>query len=229
MDYTLKLDKIDREQALRYMASKGGAISQTAMESIEECEKKLLETVRPVFVYRVFRIKGFYPLELENGPVFEGNDISDHLEGCEYAAVFAVTIGADVDALLRRLQITDMAKSVITDALASAAAEQAADLAEEEIKQSLPGKYFTWRYSPGYGDLPLSVQPKLLGALGAGKKAGIVLQKENMMSPMKSVTAVIGVSDKEIEKKRMGCAECRSFEGCSLRRKGLHCGFQKTT
>ena len=225
----LKLEQIDREQALRYMAYKGGAISETALAELEECEKKLLETVRPVFVYRVFRIKGLYPLELENGPVFEGNDISSHLEGCEYAAVFAVTIGADVDALIRRLQVGDMAKSVITDALASAAAEQATDLAEDEIRKSLPGKYFTWRYSPGYGDLPLSVQPKLLKVLNAGKTAGIVLQKENMMSPMKSVTAIMGVSDNEIEKKRMGCAECRSFEGCSLRRKGLHCGFQKTT
>lgn len=225
----LKLEQIDREQALRYMAYKGGAISETALAELEECEKKLLETVRPVFVYRVFRIKGLYPLELENGPVFEGNDISAHLEGCEYAAVFAVTIGADVDALIRRLQVGDMAKSVITDALASAAAEQATDLAEDEIRKSLPGKYFTWRYSPGYGDLPLSVQPKLLKVLNAGKTAGIVLQKENMMSPMKSVTAIMGVSDNEIEKKRMGCAECRSFEGCSLRRKGLHCGFQKTT
>ncbi len=225
----IKLEQIDREQALRYMAYKGGAISETALAELEECEKKLLETVRPVFVYRVFRIKGLYPLELENGPVFEGNDISSHLEGCEYAAVFAVTIGADVDALIRRLQVGDMAKSVITDALASAAAEQATDLAEDEIRKSLPGKYFTWRYSPGYGDLPLSVQPKLLKVLNAGKTAGIVLQKENMMSPMKSVTAIMGVSDNEIEKKRMGCAECRSFEGCSLRRKGLHCGFQKTT
>jgi 5-methyltetrahydrofolate--homocysteine methyltransferase len=225
----IKIEQIDREQALRYMSYKGGAISDTALSELEECERKLLETIRPVCVYRVFRINGFFPLALENGLVLEGKDLSEHLEGCEYAALFAATVGADVDMLIRRLQITDMAKSVMTDALASAAAEQAADLAEEEIRKSLPGKFFTWRYSPGYGDLPLTVQPKLLNVLNAGKTAGIVLQKENMMSPMKSVTAVIGISEDPVEKKRMGCAECRSFEGCSLRRKGLHCGFQKTT
>ncbi|MBQ5988084.1 MAG: methionine synthase [Oscillospiraceae bacterium] len=225
----IKIEQIDREQALRYMSYKGGAISDTALSELEECERKLLETIRPVCVYRVFKINGFFPLVLENGLVLEGKDLSEHLEGCEYAALFAATVGADVDMLIRRLQITDMAKSVMTDALASAAAEQAADLAEEEIRKSLPGKFFTWRYSPGYGDLPLTVQPKLLNVLNAGKTAGIVLQKENMMSPMKSVTAVIGISEKPVEKKRMGCAECRSFEGCSLRRKGLHCGFQKTT
>ena len=229
MNFMIKLENIDREQALRYMAYKGGEISEAARSGLEECEKRLLEVIHPVFVYRIFRIKSFYPLCLENGPVFEGNDISAHLEGCEYAAVFAVTIGAGADSLIRRLQVEDMAKSVITDALGSAAAEQAADLAEEEIRKSLPGKYFTWRYSPGYGDLPLSDQPELLAAINAGKQAGIMLQSGNMMSPMKSVTAVMGVSDNEIEKKRTGCAECRSFEGCSLRRKGLHCGFQKTT
>ena len=225
----IKIEQIDREQALRYMSYKGGAISDTALSELEECERKLLETIRPVCVYRVFKINGFFPLVLENGLVLEGKDLSEHLEGCEYAALFAATVGADVDMLIRRLQITDMAESVMTDALASAAAEQAADLAEEEIRKSLPGKFFTWRYSPGYGDLPLTVQPKLLNVLNAGKTAGIVLQKENMVSPMKSVTAVIGISEKPVEKKRMGCAECRSFEGCSLRRKGLHCGFQKTT
>ncbi|WP_049962897.1 vitamin B12 dependent-methionine synthase activation domain-containing protein [Ruminococcus sp. HUN007] len=225
----IRIEQIDREQALRYMSYKGGAISDTALTELEECERKLLETIRPVCVYRVFKINGFFPLTLENGLVLEGKDLSEHLEGCGYAALFAATVGADVDMLIRRLQITDMAKSVMTDALASAAAEQAADLAEEEIRKSLPGKFFTWRYSPGYGDLPLTVQPKLLNVLNAGKTAGIVLQKENMMSPMKSVTAVIGISEDPVEKKRMGCAECRSFEGCSLRRKGLHCGFQKTT
>ena len=173
----IKIEQIDREQALRYMSYKGGAISDTALSELEECERKLLETIRPVCVYRVFKINGFFPLVLENGLVLEGKDLSEHLEGCEYAALFAATVGADVDMLIRRLQITDMAESVMTDALASAAAEQAADLAEEEIRKSLPGKFFTWRYSPGYGDLPLTVQPKLLNVLNAGKTAGT--RKEN--------------------------------------------------
>ena len=229
MNFMIKLEKIDREQALRYMSYKDGNMTDTAAAYIEECEKLLLDVIRPVFVYRVFRIKQFYPLVLENGLVFEGNDISSHLEGCEYAAVFAVTIGAEADQLIRRLQVSDMAKSMITDALASAAAEQAADLAEEEIKKSLPGKHFTWRYSPGYGDLSLDVQPKVLKMLNAGKQAGIILHSDNMMSPMKSVTAFIGVSENEIAQKRKSCAECRLNEDCQLRRKGLHCGFQKTT
>ena len=113
MNFMIKLEKIDREQALRYMSYKGGNMTDTAAAYIEECEKLLLDVIRPVFVYRVFRIKQFYPLVLENGLVFEGNDISAHLEGCEYAAVFAVTIGAESDQLIRRLQVGDMAKSMI--------------------------------------------------------------------------------------------------------------------
>ena len=62
MNFMIKLENIDREQALRYMAYRGGAISETALSSLEDCEKRLLEVIRPVFLYRVFRIKSFYPL-----------------------------------------------------------------------------------------------------------------------------------------------------------------------
>ncbi|MBP0962572.1 MAG: hypothetical protein J5864_10575 [Oscillospiraceae bacterium] len=44
----IKIEQIDREQALRYMSYKGGAISDTALSELEECERKLLETIRPV-------------------------------------------------------------------------------------------------------------------------------------------------------------------------------------
>lgn len=225
----IKIEQLDREQALRYMAYRGGELSDTALTYLDECEERLLKAIKPSFVYRAFDIKSFYPLTLDNGLILPGKDICTHLAGCTKAAVFAVTIGADVDTLIRRLQIEDMAKAVMTDAYAGAAAEQAADKAEESIRSSFEGMYFTWRYSPGYGDLPLGIQAKLLNAVNAKKVTGIALQAGDLLSPMKSVTAIIGISDKEIEKKRMGCAACMSFEICSLRRKGLHCGFQKDT
>ena len=51
----------------------------------------------------------------------------------------------------------------------------------------------TRRYSPGYGDLPLSVQPALLDALDAGRRLGVTLTESLLMVPMKSVTAVVGI------------------------------------
>ena len=43
------------------------------------------------------------------------------------------------------------------------------------------------------GDLPITVQPDLLKILDAEKRLGITLNASYMMSPSKSVTAVIGI------------------------------------
>ena len=56
------------------------------------------------------------------------------------------------------------------------------------------GLYLRPRFSPGYGDFPLSAQKQILDGLEAGKRIGITLTEGYLMMPSKSVTAVIGVS-----------------------------------
>lgn len=51
------------------------------------------------------------------------------------------------DKLIRINQVRDMTKSIIIDALASAAIEQICDLIQEEIKERFPALYQTWRFS----------------------------------------------------------------------------------
>ncbi|MBR5134836.1 MAG: Vitamin B12 dependent methionine synthase activation subunit, partial [Clostridia bacterium] len=51
------------------------------------------------------------------------------------------------------------------------------------------------RFSPGYGDLPLSVQRSVATLLGMEKTLGVCLSDSLLMSPSKSVTAFVGVSD----------------------------------
>lgn len=53
--------------------------------------------------------------------------------------------------------------------------------------------YFRPRFSPGYGDLPLALQPDLLNFLNAQRWVGITVGKTLLMSPMKSVTAIMGI------------------------------------
>ncbi|MBR3258643.1 MAG: vitamin B12 dependent methionine synthase, partial [Eggerthellaceae bacterium] len=50
---------------------------------------------------------------------------------------------------------------------------------------------------PGYGDLPLEVQPDLLGLLDASRRLGITLSDSLLMSPTKSVTAIVGLRPAE--------------------------------
>jgi cobalamin-dependent methionine synthase I len=49
------------------------------------------------------------------------------------------------------------------------------------------------RFSPGFGDLPLTVQAEILGLLDAGRRMGITLSDSFLMAPSKSVTAIIGL------------------------------------
>lgn len=116
--------------------------------------------------------------------------LSKALEGCDEAYLFAATLGMQTERWLHRLSILSPAKHFIADALASAYAEAAADFANDLLTE---GKTLTNRFSPGYGDLTLVIQPKILEATAAGKYLHITLSEGLLMIPQKSITAIIGI------------------------------------
>ena len=116
--------------------------------------------------------------------------LTKNLTGCEEAFLFALTLGHGVDRLLRRLSLTSPARHFVTDALASSLTETACDLAEERLLSALPHRP---RFSPGYGDLSLHIQPDVLTVLDAERRLGITLSHSLLMSPSKSVTAIVGI------------------------------------
>ena len=60
------------------------------------------------------------------------------------------------------------------------------------------GYYIRPRFSPGYGDFDIAHQDMILRMLDTAKKIGLTLTGGNMLTPSKSVTAVIGLSETEI-------------------------------
>lgn len=126
--------------------------------------------------------------------------------------------------LIRRLETEDMTKAVMTDFLASAAVEQVCDHVDELVKNELGMFNQTWRFSPGYGDLPIEIQRDFLAVLDAQKRIGLNATENNILTPRKSVTAVIGLSENEISKGRRGCASCNMRDVCQYRKRGEHCG-----
>ena len=121
--------------------------------------------------------------------ILVGNDILKHLKGCKRAILFLATLGAGVDRLIKKAQIESMAHAVCVDAAASAYLEDYCDGICADIRKT---KIITNRFSPGYGDLPIEIQPKLLEYIGAGK-IGVSYAKSFMMIPTKSVSAIIGI------------------------------------
>ena len=53
------------------------------------------------------------------------------------------------------------------------------------------------RFSPGYGDFPLEFQKDIFNLLSPNKRIGLTLNNSLLMSPTKSVTAVVGIVDEE--------------------------------
>lgn len=122
-------------------------------------------------------------------------DLYRNLYGCREAFVFAVTLGIGVDRLLYRLRLTSQAEEFITDALASAAAETLCERTNEALRsEALRGETaLRPRFSPGYGDVELSVQKPLLQRIQAEKTLGIALNGAYLMTPTKSITAIAGI------------------------------------
>lgn len=221
----MRIEKINRAEAFRYMGHRGGEISESMTALANECEQRLLAEIAPKFVYAVFGVEHMADgIAVSNTPlILKGNDISAHLQGCERCVLLAATLGTGADAVIRGYESGAMEKAVIADCLASAAIEQVCDLAEAEIRQKLAGLNFTWRFSPGYGDLPLDIQRDFLNVLNAQKRIGLTATENLILIPRKSVTAVIGISEHEIAKGRRGCAVCGMRDRCEFRKRGTHC------
>lgn len=113
-----------------------------------------------------------------------------NLAGATEAFLFVVTLGAEVDRLLSRLSKTSRSEAFIFDAVASAVAEAACDVAEVEIKGDLICRP---RYSPGYADFALEHQAALLAFLGAPAHLGVCVGEAGLMTPMKTISAVMGI------------------------------------
>ena len=104
-------------------------------------------------------------------------------------------------------------------AAAAAMIEAYCDGWQEELKQEFgkQGLYLRPRFSPGYGDFPLSCQLPFLRALECQKRIGLTVTDSLILAPSKSVTAVIGLSRRDEKCHKHGCDVCEKTE-CPFRR-----------
>lgn len=200
----VKLKPINRKEAALYLGYGKNEPDEVIKNLMDECEGPLMDACRPAFSFGVFDILTCSEEKIvlsECTLTLTGKDIGKLLRGCSKAVLFAATLGSGVDALLRKLQITNMPKALLTDAMAGAAIEQICNDFQEELQGRFPNMLQTMRYSPGYGDLPLDLQKDLLATLEAGKRIGLFVTESNMLTPLKSVTAIIGLRDIEEEER----------------------------
>lgn len=216
----------DIGEALRYLGVPGSAPAELRAQAAR-LSQRLCAAVQPRWTWRMFfleRTDHGFALS-GTGAVLAGRTAERMLSGCDSAALLACTLGARFDALLRAEQARDMSDAAVLDALGSALVESGCDAVEQELAARLPDKFLTDRFSPGYGDLPLQLQPALCGLLDTSRRLGVTVGESLLMNPAKSVTAVIGLSDSPQPARVRGCGYCFMRETCEFHKGGLRCGL----
>ena len=216
----LTLSSIPTSEALRYLGVKQPP-PPDLLQQVEQACTRLLPHCRPRYVWRQIDKADLPALGLE----LPGEDIHPLLRDCEQVVLLAITLGEGTDALIRRAGITSPLDALLLDACASAACEAACDQLQTLLEEQLckDGLYPTDRFSPGYGDLPLTVQTPLLELLDAQRRCGITLSPTLIMTPRKSVTAIFGLAHKPQGKRARGCGFCSMKNNCSFRKAGITC------
>lgn len=208
---------IDRGEVLRYLRSREDV---SIADDLTAAADKILALAAPAAVAVVLplcRQEDDQPVC--GGLMLPGRAIARHLKGCNRCMLLAVTLGFAVDRHISVAGQTNPYQALLLDACATTAIEDLADHATERGRELLLSEPHgvTFRFSPGYGDLPLSLQPKLLALLDARRLLGLTVGSSLLLSPIKSVTAIIGIkTDGDIDSPHVtpGCASCSMAGQC---------------
>lgn len=150
---------LDQREIARYLGTRGAPLWPEAAAWAAACQRELEGTVIPRTLGRRLSLSLF---------AGESRDLDHHLRHCTEGILFAVTLGAETDRLLRRWSAQSMAKAAVGQAVCAVWLD---DLCAGYCESLLPhlgeGEYLT---------PPL--QPRLWGlgsgrpAAGAGSAAG---------------------------------------------------------
>ncbi len=213
--------EVNYKEIFRYLGYRNGQAPDGKVgERIRECAEDMLEAVNSKAVYREF------PLEHkeENVVSIDGLNIrsvklAKNLKGCKSVYLMGATLGIEADRLIARASAKRMSDALIYQAAAAAIIESYCDEVNGNIRKEADksGLYCRPRFSPGYGDFNLEYQKDVVRLLDASKKIGLTVTDSLLLVPVKSVTAVIGVSGELQPCHIRGCKECGKTD-CIFRR-----------
>lgn len=207
-----RLTEVNLKEILRYAGVKGDApqINQLICDCLKELDGKISFKI----CYAQFPVNILGERVDFDFAATCSKDLAKNLKDCKKAVIFAATIGIEIDRLIAKYNALSPAKALIFQAIGAERIESLCDLFEREIKEKF--KYTKPRFSAGYGDLKLDFQRDIFSVLRCFKNIGLTLNDSLLMSPSKSVTAIIGLSNN---------ADCQIKSGCAACEK-IHCEFR---
>lgn len=214
---------INRKEIVRYLGYRDQEPDEIMTREIEECEQRFLKVVQPKSTYQVFDLihqeDRLFTSDLEFE--FVGKSIEKHLKDCEKVAFSCLTLSQGVDELIDQAQQEDMLHALLYDAIANASVEEARYQLEQKIQMENPEWHINWLFGIGYGDLPLTLQPQFLTKIDAKQKIGLTVNDKCILSPLKSVTGFVGLSEKKVKDsscQQKSCQKCNLKSKCSYHR-----------
>lgn len=183
------LPPVDCRAALAYA---GARTATEELTSLLDCATRALQgELRPAVVYEIFSIHTDGDT-VDFGAFFvRSRGLAKHLSTCRRAALFVATLGLAPDRLIARHTPLSVSRATMIDALSTERMEALCDLFCEELA-AREGACVS-RFSPGYGDLPLSFQRDIFAILDPAARIGVTLNDSLLMSPRKSVSAIVGI------------------------------------
>lgn len=219
---------VNKNEVLRYLGFRGQIIDAGLDELIDQCREVVVEKSNPKYVYGYFNIEKNNEgvLIKDTTLILKGEDIKKHLNDCDKCVMMVATLGLNIEREIILNEKISLTKSIVLDSCATTYIEEICDDIQDKIEGYARQNNFniTSRYSPGYGDLSLDSQKKLLNVMNASSRIGVTTTEHNILFPRKSVTAIIGLSNKKIEKKKRECSKCNKYNDCAFRKDGNVCG-----
>lgn len=214
---TFDLPPVNRREILRYT---GTNVETPELSALLD---KALAEVTPVLTGKVCWTE--FPIKEENGILDLGFAAVDsaalkrNLRGCDRIILFGATVGLPLDRLIARYGRFSPAKALVLQAIGAERIEGLCDVFCETVRREAAssGLRTAPRFSPGYGDFPLELQNDIFRVLDCSRKIGLTLNESLLMSPTKSVTAIIGLGPCPGADHSTGCNQCSKTD-CLYRR-----------
>ena len=203
----------DKDEILRYAGVREATPEITAL--FEECIKE----ADGIFTCKV--CYGTFPLHINGDEVdlsftkTVSKDLAKTLKNSDSFILFAATVGFELDRLITRYSKISPSKALMFQAIGTERIETLCDTFCLDMEKELGN--LTMRFSSGYGDLSLEIQKDFFKVLDPNRKIGVTLNESLVMSPSKSVTAIVGISNCEEKANNHNCEKCNK-KNCLFRR-----------
>lgn len=214
--FTCEAPPVDRREIIRYMRARELTEELSAM--LDDCLREAENGLRYAVCWQEIPVAAESARVDLNFAQVESAALAERLSGCRKAVLFAATVGLELDRLIARYSRLEPVKALMFQAIGAERVEALCDAFCADVKRRAAeeGLCPRPRFSPGYGDVPLELQRDIFRVLDCPRKIGLTLNGSLLMTPSKSVTAVIGLGNNEIQPEKEKCSACNKVD-CAYR------------